>query len=126
MDTSKIADRMVPASESVSYWDLPSQQGKIIAAGPITAQSGTVAYRLVLVHYPTRKKLSVHTQVIECGNESSTNLADRCENGSFYLADGVYFKEEDFAKAAELFGLKIAKDAVFWGSSLSLTAQSVA
>ena len=111
MDTSKIADRIVPASENVHYWGVPVEQGKTIAVGPITKQSGTAAYRFVLIHYATLKKFSVHTQVFGCENESLTNLADRCEDGSSDWVNGVYFKEDCFAKAVELFGLKIAQDA---------------
>jgi hypothetical protein len=85
----------------------------IIAAGPLTKQPGTVAYRIVLRRVEGVQPFVVHMQrfpdiVYRPGR--STLFGNLMQSD---FAEGIYFYANEFHKAVEAFGKKVADHANF-------------
>jgi len=83
----------------------PPATTDVIAAGPITHQPHSRAYRVVLVNKGNR--FVVWNQYFDLGT-TVDHLSD-CDNGFF--GDGSYFRPNQLAEATECFGRRIADTA---------------
>jgi len=97
---SVLALRHVPVNEAM--------KGLLLAAGPITKQPSTVAFRVVLVGRETEDVEHPHPFVVWV--ERFPNFPS-LEGSSF--SSGEYFLFHDFDKAVQTFGLLIMNGAKF-------------
>lgn len=88
-----------------------STDERIMAAGPLTRQPGTLPYRVVMVNWG--HKLSVHTQYFSSDVAHDGDLAVYCENLRNYLENGDYFGAEELVKCIERFAERCKKHAEF-------------
>ena len=82
----------------------------VFAAGPITKQPGTTAYRIVLRKLNGNHPFVVHTQHFP---NYEVDFPDFSKN---YFSNGTYFTANELTKAVECFGKKIVENAVFLAS----------
>lgn len=88
-----------------------SNDTRIMAAGPITRQPGTLPYRVVMVNWG--HKLSVHTQYFSFDLPADADLAIACEGAANYIENGDYFGTEELVKCIERFAERCKKHAEF-------------
>jgi hypothetical protein len=106
--------QMNDLSTTVALTLVSGNDGRIIAAGPITKQPMTRPYRVVIVNWG--EKFSVHNQLFAdtaLTNEAVENndLAQNCEQVTTWLESGDYYKPEEFPKAVVRFSERLATNA---------------
>lgn len=117
MKTSELNDRVYSG-----LLQTESNQGTIIAAGPITKQPGTLPLRVVLVD--TGDQYVVWTQVFGDRYRQPDGSLDPVGNGSFNA--GTYFQPDELAEATKKFGELVANSAHFIQSIYREDAKFVA
>ena len=90
--------------------ELTGINNNVFAAGPITKQPGTMAYRIVLRNLTGVSPFVVHTQFFP------NYEADYPDFSKSHFAHGHYFTAGELAAAVECFGKKIAENASCIGS----------
>ncbi len=85
--------------------DMEGSHGKIIAAGPITLQPNSRAFRVVMMTWSTGS-FSVHKEFFEVEGKVP-DLAVACQSAKSFIDDGEYFQSTQIGTAMLCFAEKV-------------------
>lgn len=83
---------------------------RIIAAGPLSKQPGTIYYRIILVEYENGS-FSVHSQGFNEKADLKANVKGSWQSGN-------YFRKDEIAQATKKFAERVSSQASFLNSTL--------